>query len=160
MSKISGLKKGDIVRIRFKEMRDIVGTKKISKRNNKSYAMISEWDLGANILAFTYGGDFLVKDDSPSLGKAQVITLLNHLDGGEFEVPEEIVESLEVVDAAQRFISEEHKLAIILNDNDIYINGEKLSNDGDDKHLDKFTNLIERYLANKIINSSLGSRDA
>lgn len=155
MSKICGLKKGDIVRIKFVEMRDLVGKKTVGKKTGRSYNLISEWDLGANILAFTYGGDFLVKEDSPLPSKDQVLCLLNHLDGGEFEVPEEIIDSIQVVDAALRFISEEHKVAIIVTDTDMFINGEKLSNNDDGKFLDDFHNLIERYLTNKAINNSL-----
>jgi hypothetical protein len=161
MSKISGLKKGDIVKIKFMEMRDIVNLNKKDKKPRRSYQVISEWELGSNILAFTYGGDFIVKEDAPASGKDQNLCVLNHLDGGDFEIAECIIESIQLVDAAQRFISDDHKVAIIVTENDIYINGEKLINTDEDKHLDNFVNLVERYLTNKAINNSLkGGLDA
>ena len=157
MSKFSGIKKGDIVRIKFLEMRDLVKVRSRSpaKRTGAHYQMISEWDLGANILAFTYGGDFLVKQDAPQSGKAQELEVVNHLDGGEFEIPEEIIDSIEIVDAAHRFVSEEHKLALIMTDNDLFINGTRLENNDDDKFLDDFVTFIERYVTNRAINNSI-----
>jgi hypothetical protein len=155
MNKISGVKKGDIVRIKFKDMRDIVNTKETNKRNHKTYTIVSEWELGANILAFTYGGDFLVKEDAPSANKDQSLELVNHLDGGEFDVPERIIDSLEIVDAAHRFVSEEHKVAMIMTETDIFINGVKVENCDDGKFLDDFVKFAERYLTTKAINNSL-----
>ena len=151
MSKISGFKKGDIVRIRFIEIRDIVKLK--SKK--KSYNLISEWELGANILAFTYGGDFLVKEDSPSSNNDQVLEVLNHLDGGSFEVPEEIVSSIELLDVTNKFVSEDHNLSLTQMDDVIYINGEKLENTGDGKHLDNYISFIEKYLMQRAIDNSI-----
>lgn len=151
MSKISGFKKGDVVRIKFIEMRDIVKM----KSKNKSYNLISEWELGANILAFTYGGDFLVKVDSPSFNNDQVLEVLNHLDGGSFDVPEEIVSSIELLDVANKFVSEDHNLSLTQIDDIVYVNGEKLENTGDDKHLDNFISFIEKYLMQRAIDSSI-----
>lgn len=161
MGKFDGIKKGDIVRIKFVEMRDFVGVKG-TNRHGKSYQLISEWELGSNILAFTYGGDFLVKKDFPDNGTSKdTLELLNHLDGGEFDIHEEIVEKIEVVDVAHRFVSEEHKLCMLLSDGELLINGEKLSNTDDDKHLDNFVKFVERYLTSKAINESLkGSPNA
>lgn len=152
MSKIAGLKKGDIARIKFKEMRDIVSL----RSKNASYALINEWDLGANILAFTYGGDFLIKEDvTNASNKDQVLELINHLDGGTFDIPDEAIEKLEIVDAAAKFISEEHNLILVMSENDLFINGEKLENNKEDKHLDNFVLFIEKYLMNKVVNASL-----
>ena len=151
MSKISGFKKGDIARIKFIEIRDIVKLK--SKK--KSYNLISEWELGANILAFTYGGDFLVKEDSPSSSNDQVLEVLNHLDGGSFDVPEEIVSSIELLDVANKFVSEDHNLSLTQMDDVIYVNGEKLENTQDDKHLDNFISFIEKYLMQRAIDNSI-----
>lgn len=151
MSKISGFKKGDVVRIKFIEMRDIVKM----KSKNKSYNLISEWELGANILAFTYGGDFLVKVDAPSSNNDQVLEVLNHLDGGSFDIPDEIVSSIELLDVANKFVSEDHNLSLTQIDDVIYVNGEKLENTGDDKHLDNFISFIEKYLMQRAIDSSI-----
>ena len=151
MGKISGFKKGDVVRIKFIDMRDIVKM----KSKNKSYNLISEWELGANILAFTYGGDFLVKSDSPSFNNDQVLEVLNHLDGGSFDVPEEIISSIELLDVANKFVSEDHNLSLTQIDDAVYVNGEKLENIGDDKHLDNFISFIEKYLMQRAIDSSI-----
>lgn len=151
MSKISGVKKGDIVRIKFIDLKDIV-----KKRNkNASYSLISEWELGSNILAFTYGGDFLVKEDAPDSSKDQVLDLLNHLDSGTFDVPEEIIASLEIVEASNKFVSEDHNLVITQIENKLFLNGEELSNTDEHKHLDNFVSFIERYLMARAIENSI-----
>lgn len=154
MSKISGVKKGDIVRIKFVDMKTIIGTKTTTKRGN-SVRRIGEWELGSNILAFTYGGDFLVKEDAPEVSKNQILELVNHLDGDTFDVHEEFIDSLQIVDAAAKFVSTDHNLVMVMIENDIFINGDRLENTDDDKHLDNFTNFIERYLVNKAIDSSI-----
>jgi hypothetical protein len=151
MSKICGFKKGDVIRVKFIDMRDIV--KKKSK--NKSYNLISEWELGANILAFTYGGDFLVKEDAPPSGKDQVLEVLNHLDGGSFDIPEEIVDSIQLLDVSNKFVSEDHHLSLTQIDDTIYINGERLENTDEDKHLDNFITFIEKYLMQRAIENSI-----
>lgn len=154
MSKISGVKKGDIVRIKFVDMKTLIGTKTTTSRGT-TVRLIGEWELGSNILAFTYGGDFLVKEDSPDMSKKQVLELVNHLDGDTFDVPEQFIHSLQIVDAAAKFISTDHNIALVMIDNDIFINGDRLENTDDDKHLDNFTNFIERYLVNKAIENSI-----
>lgn len=151
MSKISGVKKGDIVRIKFIDLKDIV--KKKSK--NASYSLISEWELGSNILAFTYGGDFLVKEDAPDSSKDQVLDLVNHLDSGTFDVPEDIIASLEIIEASNKFVSEDHNLVITQIDNKLFLNGEELSNTDEHKHLDNFVSFIERYLMARAIENSI-----
>ena len=155
MSRFAGIKKGDIVRVKFIEMRDLVGVKGTTK-SRKSYQLVGEWELGANILAFTYGGDFLVKKDFPDNASPQeTLELLNHLDGGEFDIPQDIVAAIDVIDAAYKFVSEDHKICMIMSDSELLINGEKLTNTGDEKHLDLFVEFVERYLTSKAINDSL-----
>lgn len=151
MSKISGIKKGDIVRIKFIDLKDIVS----KKSKNSSYRLIAEWELGSNILAFTYGGDFLVKEDAPDSSKDQVLDLSNHLDSGTFDVPEEIIASLEIIEASNKFTSEDHNLVITQVENKLFINGEELSNTDEDKHLDNFVSFIERYLIGRAIENSI-----
>jgi hypothetical protein len=156
MSKISGLKKGEIVRIKFKEMRDIVSM----RSKNKSYALIGEWDLGSNVLAFTYGGDFLIKEDvTQAANKEEVLELINHLDGGTFDIPDEVVDTLEIIDAAAKFVSEEHNLILVMSENDLFINGEKLENNKEEKLLDNFVIFVEKYLMNRVVNASLKDID-
>jgi hypothetical protein len=152
MSKIVGLKKGDIARIKFKEMREIVAL----RSKNKSYALINEWDIGSNILAFTYGGDFLIKEDvTSSSNKDEILELVNHLDGGAFDAPDEIIDTIEIVDSAGKFLSEDHNLILVMSDSDLFINGEKLENTKEEKSLDNFLVFIEKYLMNRVINASL-----
>ena len=151
MSKISGIKKGDIVRIKFIDLKDIV-----KKKNKKaSYSLISEWELGSNILAFTYGGDFLVKEDAPDSSKDQVLDLVNHLDSGTFDAPEEIIASLEIIEASNKFVSEDHNLVITHIEGKLFVNGEELSNTDENKHLDNFVSFIERYLMARAIENSI-----
>ena len=155
MSKISGLKKGEIVRIRFKNIRDIVAT----KSKNKSHAMISGWELGSNVLAFTYGGDFLIKEDVTSASnKEEALELVNHLDGGSFDIPDEIIDTLEIIEASAKFLSEDHNLILVMSESDLFINGEKLENGKEDKLLDNFLIFIEKYLMNRAVNASLIDR--
>lgn len=154
MSKISGVKKGDIVRIKFVDMKTLISVKHITSRGN-TVRLIGEWELGSNILAFTYGGDFLVKEDAPDLSKKQVIELVNHLDGDTFDVPDEFIDTLQIVDAAAKFVSTDHNIALVMIDSDIFINGDKLENTEENKHLDNFTSFIERYLVNKAIENSI-----
>lgn len=156
MSKIAGLRKGDIARIKFKEMREIVAL----RSKNKSYSLINEWDLGSNILAFTYGGDFLIKEDvTSSPNKDEILELINHLDGGSFDAPDEIIDTLEIIDAAGKFVSEEHNLILVMSDNDLFINGEKLENTKEEKLLDNFLIFVEKYLMNRAVNASLKDDD-
>lgn len=151
MSKLSGIRKGDIVRIKFVDLKALINT----KVKSKSYRLISEWELGANIMAFAYGGDFLVKEDAPDISKDQNLSLINHLDGGEFDVPEEIVASIELIDASNRFVSEDHNLVITQMDSTLFLNGEELKNTDEHKHLDNFVSFIERYLMNRAIENSI-----
>jgi len=155
MSKISGLKKGEIARVKFKNIKDIVSM----KSKTKSYALVSEWELGANILAFTYGGDFLIKENVTSAAnKEEVLELVNHLDGGSFDVPEEIIDTIEIVEASAKFISEDHNLILVMSESDLFINGEKLNNTGEEKLLDNFLSFMEKYLMNRAVNASLINR--
>ena len=151
MSKITGIKKGDIVRVKFVDLKEIV----TKKSKNGSYTLINEWELGSNIMAFVYGGDFLVKQDAPDASKNQVLELVNHLDSGTFDIPEEIISSIEVIEASNKFISEDHNLVITQVENNIFINGEELRNTDSTKHLDNFISFVERYLMNRAIENSI-----
>jgi hypothetical protein len=122
--------------------------------------LIGEWDLGSNVLAFTYGGDFLIKEDvTQAANKEEVLELINHLDGGTFDIPDEVVDTLEIIDAAAKFVSEEHNLILVMSENDLFINGEKLENNKEEKLLDNFVIFVEKYLMNRVVNASLKDID-
>ena len=152
MSKFAGVKKGDVVRLKFLPLNELVKV----KDKSASHSIINHWNLGSNVLAYVYGGDFLVREDVKiTVSQGNILELSNHLDGEDFDVPEDLVESITIVDVTTKFISEKHNLVIVNSNDAIYINGEALTNTDDDMLLDKFLSFAEQIIINKAVENSL-----
>lgn len=125
MFKKLGIKKGDIVNIKFKPVIDIVKSEKMTFKSADERYAISD-----NFVAFNIGGDFLVHKVNLNDVDDEHITVINHLDSNfsdQMYVYEEVVDSIQVVDDSEnRFISPEHNLCVIRIDNDLVINGTRL----------------------------------
>ena len=164
MSKFNGIKEGDVVRIKFRSMQDI--TKEMKMTTKLQY--LSEYDIGTNINALMLGGDFVVICAKEAQAKTDAhIEIDNHHDGGSFHAHEEIIDTIEAIEVANKFVSDEHGIIMIQVADKIYINGELLENQEDEqfldesekKQLDKFTAFMEKYVIAAAFEGSLEDED-
>lgn len=151
MANFSNIKVGDVVRVKFKDVKDI-----LQKDISTGKSMIANWRLSNNLLALHSGGDFLVNDINT---KEKTITLENHLDEDEFEIVEGMVESLELIDVSNKFVSQWHGVNLVILDDSIYINGRELRDEGDEKHLTNFLYCVERYMTSRALEQSLNGNN-
>ncbi len=175
-TKFDGIKEGDIVRIKFKSMSDITKYKKITGK----LQYLSEYDIGGNINALLTGGDYVVVSMSEPSAPTPYMTIDNHHDGGVFSVYEEMIETIETIEVANKFLSETHGVLIIQVEDKLYINGELLQNNSqgifnlkaikslggvpasDEEEigeLDQFTQFMEKWLVAKAFEGSLDDDD-
>jgi len=125
--------KGEVVRIKFKTINDIMATSKKDFEDTEDY-----YAFGFNIKAYLQGGDFIVanalNEDSCENGiaKSNYISIQNHLDHNySFNVYDDVIESIEIVDDAERFVSHDHRILVVRAGDEMYINGNPLIwNDG------------------------------
>jgi len=128
-----GIKKNDIVRIKFKDLNRLV------EQSNMAFQDLDESiGLSRNMRAYYNGGDFLVsldfdRDNTDSfLGDA--IEVKNHFDNDySFLVYEFAIESIEIVNDARRFISSELDLIVIRVEDELFINGRPVVGDEPEK---------------------------
>lgn len=119
--------KGEVVRIKFKSINDII------LASGCSFSDTSDnYELGDNFKALLVGGDFLVvlEIDETSFTRdinENFIKVLNHLDNGHhFAVYDNMIESISMVEDAEKFVSTDHNLIVVRVGNDLYINGVSL----------------------------------
>ena len=154
----NGINEGDVVRIKFKPIHDITAQQKMAG----TLMFLNNWEIGANINALLLGGDYVVVDiDNAKDPQHPHIEIDNHHDGGTFEVYPELIESIDVIEVANKFVSEEHGVIMIQVGDKIYINGNVLT-DGDDETPDelkgmltKFTSFMEKFVLAKAFENSL-----
>ncbi len=128
MGKIKELnpQEGEVVKIKFKTMNEIIANSSEDFHDtNESYA------FSENTKAYIAGSHFLVteayeprKDDKEG---DEDITVRNHLDCvWDFTVFEDAIESIEIIDHAENFCSNDHKVLIVRVEDELFINGQPL----------------------------------
>ena len=163
MSKFNGIKVGDVVRVKFKPIPEI--TKEMKMKGKLDF--FSEYEIGSNINALMLGGDFVVIDIEQAQAKTEShIDIDNHHDGGSFSLYHELVDTVTVVEVANKFVREKHGIIIIQVNDKLYINGELLENEDNDflednekEQLDRFSAFMESFLVAKVFEDSLEDAD-
>lgn len=140
MFKGLGIRKNDIVRIKFKNLNDI-----IDSGDMPFHDLDDQLSLSNNMRAYYSGGDFVVDEEfssentDPKFGEG--IRIKNHFDHNyDFMTYESCVDSIEVINDSRRFVSKEMGLVVIKVEGELFINGEPLIGDIHDKKKD-----FERY---------------
>lgn len=128
-SKIMALRphKGDVVNIKFKSINEIM-------KESKSYFHDTEetYNIAENLKAYLSGGHFLVCEvdcgaDDNDDDDDTCISVINHLDcNSSFEVHDFVIDSIEIVNDSEKWISEDHRLMVVRIDNELFINGKPL----------------------------------
>lgn len=149
--------KGEVVRIKFKSINEIMST----DINNKDFHEIEKFfQIQNNIKAYLASGDFLVAaavSTDEDHAENPYIEVKNHLDHNyNFCIHESVIESIEMVDAAQTFCSHDLKLVAVRIGHEMYINGHpliwnesELKDEDDDysNHNRKFISMLESFVA-------------
>jgi hypothetical protein len=128
-----GIKKNDIVRVKFKDLNSIV------KQSGLPFQDLDELlRLSSNMRAYYNGGDFLVSEDfdrdnfDSTIGDA--IEVKNHFDNDySFLIYEFAIESIEIVNDARRFISSDFDIVVVRVDDELFINGKPVIGDEREK---------------------------
>jgi hypothetical protein len=159
--------KDDIVKIKFKKLEDILETIKKNKEVSLRDAM-GLYGLETHLQAIVSGGVFKVTDtcgekDSKRYADRRKYTTANvppdlheiiiedHITGGEYwYLNEDMIESIEVVQADEVYFSEIHQLSLMKIDGALYINGELLS-----KNDKKILHMFEQCLSDSVIKNLL-----
>lgn len=118
---------GDVVRIKFKSINQIMA----EGIGEKPFHEVEEYyGIQSNIKAYIAGGDFLVEAEvttDDNYKDNPYIQIKNHLDAEYgFAVHENAIESIEIRDAAEVFMSHDLKMIAVRIDHEMYINGEPL----------------------------------
>jgi hypothetical protein len=129
MFKEIGIKKNDMVRLKFKPVLDVIKSLNMTFKQADEVYCISE-----NFTAYSMGGDFLVDKvkfkEYEEENEDGCIVILNHFDAkynDKMYVYKEFIESIEIInDSDNRFISTDLNLCVIRLDNDLVINGNML----------------------------------
>lgn len=177
-SKIKALRpqKDDIVNIKFKNLNDIIKNSKLSYHDTESTYCIAD-----NVKAYLAGGHFVVKrfEIEKDYEEGFYFTVVNHLDyNHSFRVFDDAIESIEIVDDSEKWISVDHKLMVVRVDNELFINGEPLiwneaeakkehdlrltkkgtDIDGYDNHNRKLLKLLENYIADLAVRETFSQK--
>lgn len=134
---------GDVIKVKFKPINQIMdeNVDKMTFHEIEQYFQIQD-----NIKAYIASGDFLVEsaickdeefEDNP------YIEVKNHLDQEYiFTIHESVIDTIEIVDAAETFVSNDLRMIVIRIDHEMYINGAALIWDEQkkEKEDDKYKN--------------------
>lgn len=136
MLKGLGIKKNDVVRIKFKNLNDI-----IESSDMPFHELDDHLRLSGNMRAYYNGGDFLVCADFSSEDAegefGEGVRISNHFDHSyDLTVYESTIESIHVVNESRKFVSKDMDLIVVKVDGELFINGEPLIGDVNDKKRD------------------------
>lgn len=148
---------GDVVRIKFKPINQIMA----EGIGNKSFHEIEEYfQIQSNIKAYISGGDFLVSAaicSDEEFEHNPYIEVKNHYDNEYgFCVHESVIESIEIIDAAEVFVSHDLKMLAVRIGHEMYINGHPMiwnersqkSEDSEyENHNRKLIRMFESFIA-------------
>jgi hypothetical protein len=165
----AGINKGDVVRIKFRTIEEL--TSKVDRDDNSKLPMtqrhdiIDSYEIGDNIKALINGGDFVVADtynaNEEDKNEMPRLYIDNHYDGDGMWIYKSHIESIEVIDVANKFVSENHGIIMIQVDDKIYINGLLLENydyrpKDEPGDLDKFLTFMEQFVVDSAMAKELG----
>jgi hypothetical protein len=119
-------RKGDVVKIKFKPIADLIrdlGTT-LSEAD-------SNLDLSENFKAMIHGGHFLVEaemtEDTRESAYGNYFAVNNHIDYNcNFTIYDAMIESIEAIEVEEKFVSPEHNLIVLRLDDELFINGVSL----------------------------------
>lgn len=148
---------GEVIRVKFKPINQIMA----EGIDGKSFHEIEEYfQIQDNIKAYISGGDFLVSgalSEEEEFKDNPYIEVTNHLDNNyQFTIHESVIESIEAVDAAEIFCSNDLKILAVRIGHEMYINGhpliwnEKAKRADDDEwknHNRQFIRMFESFIA-------------
>ncbi len=119
--------KNEIVRVKFKSIDQIV-----KDYNMDLHEAEDLFEIGDNIKAYLNGGDFIVANAIKKEDNHEYIVVKNHYDrNSEFYIYDEVIESIDIVQDAERFYSADHHLLVVRIEDEMYINGQPLIWDED-----------------------------
>jgi hypothetical protein len=124
-----GAKKNDIVRVKFKNLNSIV------KESGMTFSDLDDTlRLSGNMRAYYNGGDFLVSEDFDKSERddffGDMLHLKNHFDNDYgFEICDFVIDSIDIVNDARRFVSSDLDLIVVRVDDELFINGQPLIGD-------------------------------
>ena len=176
MSKVArifdvGIKEGDVVRIKWKPLDEIVQFFKSEGHSPSSFLQESELDY--HLTAIMNDGHYRVDDvrtGNQGRGVPQekqyrrmnedqkpdeiVIDNHNNYEGGTLTINENFIESISVEhDAAETYFSEKFNLSVMKIDGGLFINGELLTK-GDGKLIDILENTISDMAIQRMLDES------
>lgn len=148
---------GDVIKIKFKSVNQIAR----ENLDTKPFHELEEYyDIQNNIKAYIAGGDFLVEaalDKDEEFKDDPYIEVKNHFDNNyNFCIHESVIESIEIADSAETFVSNDLKVIAVRIGNEMYINGhpmiwdERRNDDNDDdkeNHSRKLIRMFEGFIA-------------
>lgn len=120
MSKLAKLKpdKNEVVKIKFKSFNEMLKLGEHFHDSNDTY------EFSENFKAYQAGGFFIVGGGYTKEDEDEYITVRNHLDNNyNFYVYEEVIESIEIVQDAEKFESFDHKVLVVRVEDELYVNG-------------------------------------
>lgn len=166
-----GIKKGDIVKIKWKPLAEIIEFYK--KEGYSPSNFLQETELDYQLSALLNDGHYLVdsvntdKDEreipqekrfkrAPNDQKLEEVCISNHNnhDGGEFTFNENFVDEISIEhDAAETYFSDKFNLSIMKIDGGLFINGKMLTKK-DGKLIDILENTISDLAIQKMLEDS------
>lgn len=159
--------KGDVVKIKFKSINQVME----ENLEGKTFHDIEEYyQIQENIKAYVAGGDFLVDaaiSDDEVHKDDPYIEIKNHMDTNYcVGIHESIIESIEMVDAAEVFVSNDLKIIAVRIDNEMFINGhpmiwdevekrkDRYGEEGKENHNRKLIRMFERFITDLAVQDS------
>jgi hypothetical protein len=124
-----GIKKNDVVRIKFKDINSIIKNSGIPFQD-----LDDDLRLSSNMRAYFNGGDFLVSEDFDTSLKDSVfgdcVVLKNHFDfDNNLQIYEYTIDTIDIVNDARRFVSSDLDLIVVRVEDELFINGQPLIGD-------------------------------
>ena len=177
-SKIKALypQKDDIVNIKFKNINDIIKDSTCEFHDTEEKYAIAD-----NVKAYLTGGHFVVKKfkADKEYEDGLILVVANHLDCNySFRIYENTIESIEIVNDSEKWVSTDHRLMVVRVDSELFINGQPLiwnesqekkehemcitkrGADADeyDSHNRKLLKLLENYIADLAVRETFSQK--
>ena len=173
MSKLSTIapQERDIVRVKFKSINDIV-----TQHKDVFDDADDTYEIGSNFKAYNRGGDFIVVDGYVKDEEGdEYIVVKNHLDCQHtFYIYKEVIDTIEIVEDAELFVSTDHRLLVVRVGDELYVNGKPLIWDEErqrEHHISmgetgefknpnrKLLKIFENYIADLAVRESFNSHE-
>jgi len=152
MSKLKELNphKNEVVRIKFKSITQIIKDRKMDLHDAEEF-----YDIGSNIKAYISGGDFIITESITEEYDKVNITVKNHYDNNHvFYVYDDVIESISIIQDAERFYSGDLNLLVIRIEDEMYINGQPLIWDEDASKAEHERRMLKKDVDRPYINEN------